>query len=428
MRTILLILAMPLAVASAGQSVEVLTESVVRIGGCSGVIIEDAYVLTAQHCGPEESVTVILSDGRKVPATLVDPGVPGDSVDDPVFYRIDPALNIPHVKLATSGPQVGDRVSSIGYPRGRWASNRGVVIENSFDTEDAGGFEVNLKAAIITDWPSVPGNSGGPLFNEDGDVVGLLSMSDLQTVSIWIPLSAVTESLKAIQKPGQFKRIDVEVPRPEVVIFSTPGCGPCEELKRAVKEGRFPDYRFTFNIYSDGKWSDPALAREFAELSGAPARLGFPVVWPRGSKEYKVGYATSGGLLGWLRDTVKAVVEAIVGKKPSAPIFPVPDTDLGNEELPKTEAPQVEPPKDNKAEAAISEAMEQVRKLKEDVAKLKSANPVKKSSGLLALKKDVAKMKASATALKEDTTTNPLSYLAGIFGLLIGCLHRKIEG
>ncbi len=91
-------------------------------------------------------------------------------------------------------PQVGSEVYVIGHPMGLgWTVTRGIVSAHRKPGE------VARTAMIQTDAAISPGNSGGPLLNRHGDLVGLvvakLSGGGAENVAFAIPASAVLEFL-----------------------------------------------------------------------------------------------------------------------------------------------------------------------------------------------------------------------------------------
>jgi serine protease Do len=175
-------------------------------GEGSGFIVgADGYILTNAHVVDQASdVTVKLTDRREFQAKVV--GV--DRRSDVAVLKID-ARNLPTVKLGDSSKlRAGEWVVAIGAPFGFENSVTAGVVSA---TARAVGSSTSVVPFIQTDVAVNPGNSGGPLFNLQGEVVGINSMiytgtGGYQGISFAIPIDIALDVKNQLVKTGHVTR------------------------------------------------------------------------------------------------------------------------------------------------------------------------------------------------------------------------------
>ena len=175
------------------------------VGLGSGFIIsEDGYVLTNAHVVAGDEVTVRLADAKREFKAKV---IGADERTDIALLKIE-AKGLPTVKLGKSAAlQPGEWVAAIGSPFG---------FENTITAGIVSATGRSLPAEtyvpfIQTDVAVNPGNSGGPLINLAGEVVGVNSMIYSQTggymgVSFAIPIEVALEVTKQLRSEGKVTR------------------------------------------------------------------------------------------------------------------------------------------------------------------------------------------------------------------------------
>lgn len=175
----------------------------------SGVIVKKSgnvyYVLTNQHvAGSSTEIEVKLSDNRSYKGKLVG----GDERKDIALVSFETADDIPVAKLGDSDAvQTGDIVFAVGSPLGYMASvTQGIVSA----VGRSGGPNGNINDFIQTDAAINQGNSGGPLVNIRGEVVGINSWIASQSggsqgLGFSIPINNVKRPIDDFIAGGKIK-------------------------------------------------------------------------------------------------------------------------------------------------------------------------------------------------------------------------------
>ena len=149
---------------------------------CSGVVISADRILTNRHCveaDPGRQIWVRFRDGTMTKATLV---AKTELPHDGALLSVDPRT-VKHIALIRLTPAiVGEKVFTVGMPAGlRWTVTSGIVSRDDRDICDLLDDETKVTIAcgpwIQTDAPINPGNSGGALFDADGYLIGINTLS-----------------------------------------------------------------------------------------------------------------------------------------------------------------------------------------------------------------------------------------------------------
>ncbi|RIX49468.1 MAG: DegQ family serine endoprotease [Rhodocyclales bacterium GT-UBC] len=179
-------------------------EAPVRGLGSGFIVSADGTILTNAHVvdGADE-VTVKLTDKREFKAKVK--GL--DKTSDVAVLKID-AKNLPTVKIGSStATRVGEWVLAIGSPFGfENSASAGIVSAKSRSLPDG-----SYVPFIQTDVAVNPGNSGGPLFNMAGEVIGINSQiysrnGGYQGLSFAIPIEVAMNVEKQILATGKAQR------------------------------------------------------------------------------------------------------------------------------------------------------------------------------------------------------------------------------
>jgi serine protease Do len=181
----------------------------------SGVIISpDGYILTNDHvAGNAKQITVTMTSGEKYPAKLIGT----DMISDVALLKID-GKNFPYVKLGNSDDVIiGEWAIAFGNPFGMFENidkpivTVGVVSAKGMNLSTDNGR--SYRGLIQTDAVINAGNSGGPLVNSNGEVIGLNTLIYTGGVSqayigygFAIPINHVKSIVAELRKNGKVER------------------------------------------------------------------------------------------------------------------------------------------------------------------------------------------------------------------------------
>lgn len=200
-------------------------DAVVKIGGCSGVCVDPSgLVLTAKHCDHPETVTVEFP-GRTVSAQRV---YEAPETEGPVVFDCE-GDGYPFAAVADQVPPAGSPVWSLGYP-----NQDGVrTLRRADGVLLSGGqfrFRGGLFQANVVSFRTAGGWSGGPLFDANGRVIGLLNSGDCLT-SVFISFAATRRAFDVARD-----RVESAPERPTLHVFGSGSCGPCQQFKSDFAE------------------------------------------------------------------------------------------------------------------------------------------------------------------------------------------------
>ncbi len=181
----------------------------ISVGGGSGFIVHpNGLILTNKHVvfDQEADYTVITTDNSEYPAKVLS----RDPINDIAVLKIN-AKGLPTVRLGNSGKlELGQTVLAIGNALGMFSNtvSRGIISGLSRSISAALGTEgemEHLRGVLQTDVAINQGNSGGPLINIDGEVIGINTaiIFGAQNIGFSIPINWAKQDLEDIIKYGR---------------------------------------------------------------------------------------------------------------------------------------------------------------------------------------------------------------------------------
>lgn len=195
------------------QTIFGLQRGMVQGIGTGIIVSEDGYILTNSHVindGNTEQITVDLYDGTEYSGKVLW----NDSSLDLAIVKIE-ASNLTAAELGDSDEiHIGDYALAIGNPLGlnyERSVTSGIIsgLNRAITTQDEStGKTNNMDGLIQTDAAINSGNSGGPLINSSGQVIGITTAkaSSSEGLGFAIPINTTTPIIKQIREKGSYEQ------------------------------------------------------------------------------------------------------------------------------------------------------------------------------------------------------------------------------
>lgn len=196
-----------------GISTEIVTtnyfgQQVSAAAGSGFVISSDGYIVTNYHVIEGAStIKVTFYDGTEYDATLVG----GEQSNDVAVLKIDAQGLTPVIIGDSDAMNVGQTVTAIGNPLGEltFSQTAGIISAKDRTVTLSGGTKINM---LQTDCTINSGNSGGPLFNNYGEVIGITSAkysnngsyseATIEGIGFAIPINDVIDIIRDLIEHG----------------------------------------------------------------------------------------------------------------------------------------------------------------------------------------------------------------------------------
>jgi serine protease Do len=262
-------------------------ERVQRGVGSGFIISDDGYVLTNAHVveGADE-VVVTLTDRREFKAKVLG----SDARSDVALLKVD-ARNLPNVRIGDSSKiRVGEWVIAIGSPFNLENTVTAGII--SAKARDTGEYLPLIQSDVAVN----PGNSGGPLINMRGEVIGINSQiatlsGAYNGISFAVPIDEVMRVSDQIRKTGKVTRgrLGVQISEVTTDVAESLGLGRARGAEVAMVEPGGPADKAgikTGDIILKFNGKDIERSSDLPRLVGGSAvgSRATVTVWRRGSQ------------------------------------------------------------------------------------------------------------------------------------------------
>lgn len=185
----------------------------------TGIIVDaSGYILTNSHVvmdGDVDTITVLLSDGREVEGSVLW----NDASLDLAIVKIK-ADNLQAAELGDSDDiNIGSYTAAIGNPLGlQFASSVTQGVVSGLDrtitaSSDSGQTSTKMEGLLQVDAAINSGNSGGPLLNSEGQVIGIntAKAESGEGMGFAIPINTAKPIIEKIKETGEFNRVYIGV-------------------------------------------------------------------------------------------------------------------------------------------------------------------------------------------------------------------------
>src|SRR5215208_2493129 len=178
-----------------------------RFGAGSGIVWDaNGLIVTNNHVVGRRMPIVLLQDDREYESKLV----ARDADVDLALLSID-ATDLTPLKTASHSPRVGEMVFAFGHPWGQRNTVTRGIVSALVSAQNRRGDTLPI---VRSDAPLAPGNSGGPLVNASGEVVGINAMIIGGDQSVSIAASVAVDFVsKVFAKKNAEERTNQRTPQ-----------------------------------------------------------------------------------------------------------------------------------------------------------------------------------------------------------------------
>ena len=173
-------------------------------GGTSFLVDAKGYLVTNAHVVAGSSTIIVQNNkGQEYKATIAHI----DNVKDLAILKIDdkdykPLTSLPY-SIRKSGADLGEQIFTLGYPRDEIVYNEGYMSAKTGFDRDTVTFQIAVSAN--------PGNSGGPVLNRNGEVIGILSTAQLKAEGVVFAIKSrsIYQAIEDLKKDTSYQKVKV---------------------------------------------------------------------------------------------------------------------------------------------------------------------------------------------------------------------------
>lgn len=174
-----------------------------KFGGTGFLIDAKGYLVTNEHVVKDAKTIIVQNKGQEYKATLVR----SDAERDLAILKIDdedfkPFASLPY-GFKKTGADLGEQIFTLGFPRDEIVYGEGYMSASTGYNGDTMSCQIAVAAN--------PGNSGGPVFNKNGEVVGILSTRQIQAQGFVFAVTAknIFKSIDELKKDTTYQNIKI---------------------------------------------------------------------------------------------------------------------------------------------------------------------------------------------------------------------------